>query len=155
MSNLRRRQISWHARCIDYWYQPNKYYERPIRIQLRSLSTLGRKRPWRPRDFSLCDLFSQCGLIHLAICADSSENLCAWSRCVRSLPHDYDTSLKRADVAVLSLLSAGMLQHVDKQILRTWRIFRHPIADSLHVMSLDGINVPDEYTKFLQTHMML
>ena len=32
MSNLRRRLISWHAGCIDYWYQPNKYYERPIRI---------------------------------------------------------------------------------------------------------------------------
>jgi hypothetical protein len=23
MSNLRRRLISWHAWCIDYWYQPN------------------------------------------------------------------------------------------------------------------------------------
>ena len=75
-----------------HWYQPNKYYERPIRIQLRSLSTFRRKRPWRPRDFSLCDLFPQCCLIHLAICADSSENLCAWSRGVRSVPHDYDTA---------------------------------------------------------------
>ena len=92
MSNLRRRLISWHTGCIDYWYQPNKYYERPIRIQLRSLSTLRRKRPWRARDFSLCDLFSQCGLIHLAICAHSPENLCAWSRCVRSLPYDHDTA---------------------------------------------------------------
>src|SRR5882757_10931111 len=92
MSNLRRRLISWHTACIDYWYQPNKYYERPIRIQLRSLSTLRRKRPWRPRDFSLCDLFSQCGLIHLAICADSSENPCSWSRDARSSPHDYDNA---------------------------------------------------------------
>jgi hypothetical protein len=90
MSNLRRRLISWHTGCIDYWYQPNKYYERPIRIQLRSLGTLRRKRPWRPRDLSLCDLFSQCGLIHLAICADSSKNICASSRDVRSLPHGYD-----------------------------------------------------------------
>ena len=47
------------------WYQPNKYYERPIRIQLRSLGTLRRKRPWRPGDFSLYDLFSQRGLIYL------------------------------------------------------------------------------------------
>ena len=23
VSNLRRRLISWHARCIDHWYQPN------------------------------------------------------------------------------------------------------------------------------------
>src|SRR4030095_2126606 len=43
MSNLRRRLISWHAGCIDYWYQPNKYDERPIRIHLLSLSTLRRK----------------------------------------------------------------------------------------------------------------
>ena len=43
MSNLRRRLISWHAGCTDYWYQPNKSYERPIRIQLRSLSTLEEK----------------------------------------------------------------------------------------------------------------
>src|SRR5438552_17324871 len=94
-SDLGRRLISWHARCVDCCYQPNKYYERPIRIQLCSLSTLRRKRPWRARDVSLCDLFSQCSLIHLAICADSSENLCAWSRGERSLPHDYDTVFGR------------------------------------------------------------
>jgi hypothetical protein len=92
MSNLRRMLISWHAGCIDYWYQPNKYYERPIRIHLRSLSTLRRKRPWRPRDFSLCAPYSRCRLLDLAICADSCENLCAWTRAVRSLPYDYDTA---------------------------------------------------------------
>ena len=77
---------------MDYRYQPNKYYERPIRIHLRSLSTLRRKRPWRPRDFSLCGLYSQCRLLDLAICADSCETLCAWTRAVRSLPYDYDTA---------------------------------------------------------------
>ena len=92
MSNLRRRLISWHAGCIDYWYQPNKYYERPIRIHLRSLSTLRRKRPWRPRDFSIRGLCSRCHLINLAVRAGSCENLCASSCARRSLPHDYNTA---------------------------------------------------------------
>src|SRR5678816_670367 len=103
MSNLRRRLISWHAGCIDYWYQPNKYYERPIRIHLRSLSTLRRKRPWRPRDFSLCAPYSRCRLLDLAICADSCENLCAWTRGARSLPYDYDTAFF-AGISLLRLL---------------------------------------------------
>jgi hypothetical protein len=73
----------------------NKYYEQPIRIHLRSLSALPRKRPWRPRDFSLRGLYSRCRLIDLAICPDSCENLCAWTRAVRSLPYDYDIALCR------------------------------------------------------------
>ena len=38
---------------------------------------------------------------------------------------------------LLPLLAAGMLQNVDKQILRPWRIFGHPIADALYVMPFE------------------
>ena len=37
---------------------------------------------------------------------------------------------------LFSLLSAGMLENVNEQILRTRRIFRDPIANALHVVSL-------------------
>ena len=120
MSNLRRRLISWHAGCIDYWYQPNKYYERPIRIHLRSLSTLRRKRPWRPRDFSLCAPYSRCRLLDLAICADSCENLCAWTRAVRGLPYDYDTAfcteLKRGFDLISDALPFGACGTLNRMI---------------------------------------
>ncbi len=92
MSNLGRKPMSWHAACIDCWYQPNKYYEQPIRIHLRSLSTLRRKRPWRARDFSLRRFYSRCRLIDRAVRADSCQDLCTWTRAVRSLPYDYDTA---------------------------------------------------------------
>src|SRR5437660_7716675 len=38
---------------------------------------------------------------------------------------------------LLRLLPAGMLQNVDEEILRTRRIFRRPITDTLHVVSFE------------------
>ena len=35
------------------------------------------------------------------------------------------------------LLTAGMLENVDEQVLRTRRIFRHPIANAVHAMSFE------------------
>ena len=38
---------------------------------------------------------------------------------------------------LLGLLTAGMLQNVDKQILRTRRIFGHSITDTFHVVPFE------------------
>src|SRR6266545_805850 len=38
---------------------------------------------------------------------------------------------------LLGLLTAGMLQNVDKQLLRIRRIFGRPITDALHVVPLE------------------
>src|ERR1700720_444106 len=38
---------------------------------------------------------------------------------------------------LLRLLAAGMLQNVDKQVLRTRRILRRPITNALHVVPLE------------------
>jgi hypothetical protein len=89
MNNLDRYSFLWHARCMESRRETN-YYEQPIRIHLCSFNTLGRKRPWRPRDFGLCSLYSRCRLFDLAVRADSSRNLRAWTRAVRSVPYDHD-----------------------------------------------------------------
>src|SRR5205823_3422068 len=39
---------------------------------------------------------------------------------------------------LLRLLTAGMFQNVDKQVLRTRRIFGRPITNALHVVPLEN-----------------
>jgi len=88
MSNLRRRPISWHAGCIDIdIYQTNimnDQFESNYALLVRSEE----KGRGILEILVYTIFFSQCGLIHMAICADSSENLCGWTRDAHSSPHD-------------------------------------------------------------------
>src|SRR6266567_1846712 len=55
----------------------------------------------------------------------------------------------------LRLLAAGMLQNVDKQVLRIRRIFGRPVTDALHVVpSEDRVGVVTE-TRFQSIHFTL
>jgi hypothetical protein len=110
MNNLGRYSFLWHARCMGVRRETNQYYEQPIRIHLRSFNALGRKRPWRPRDFGICSLYSRCRLLDLAVRADSSRNLGAWPRAVRSLPYDHDPASSRKLIRLDGLKRSNLFE---------------------------------------------